>query len=80
MARTEDMIGTDATAHRRAMSGDAAVAHEARVAAAREQVLEFARALARLAAQEDDAAEQCEAGPAVRSEAAPASGPRRQRR
>lgn len=35
-------------------------------AAARKQVLEFARALARLVAQEDDAAERNETGPATR--------------
>lgn len=42
-------------------------------AAARKQVLEFARALARLAAQEDDASERNEAGSAARSEACAAS-------
>ncbi len=56
MTRTEDTIGTEAAARDRAMSDDAAALHEAKVAAARKQVLEFARALARMAAREDDAA------------------------
>jgi hypothetical protein len=80
MARTEDMIGTDATVRDRApMSRGAVAAHKAKVAAARQQVLEFARALARLAAQEDDAAEQNEAGPVACTEAASASETRRSR-
>jgi hypothetical protein len=80
MARTEDTIGTSTTASEYAsMSNEAVVLHKAKVAAARQQVLEFAQALARLAAQEDDAAEQNEAGPVARTEAASASGTRRSR-
>ena len=62
MARTEDMIGTEAAVVGRAVSGDASGSHDAKVAAARKQVLEIARALARMAAREDDAAERNQAG------------------
>ena len=47
--------------------------------AARNQLLEFARALARIAAHEDDAAEYSEAGPSARSKACTASAERRQK-
>ena len=74
MARIENTTDTTTTERDGAsVSAGASVTNEAKVAAARQQVLEFARALARLAAQEDDAAEHNEAGPAARSEASPAS-------
>ena len=74
MAQAVNTIGSDTTERDGAsVSTDTSAANTAKVAAARRQVLEFARALARLAAQEDDAAEHNEAGPAARSEASPAS-------
>ena len=76
MARTEDMIGTEAAVVDAAMSGDASGLHADKVAAARKQVLEIARALARMAAREDDAAERNLAGRA-KAEAAAKSAKRR---
>ena len=70
MARIESTTDTTATErHGGSVSTDASAANTAKVAAARQQVLEFARALARLAAQEDDEAERNEAGPMARSDA-----------
>ena len=78
MARIESATDTTTTERDGAsVSNGASTTNEAKVAAARQQVLEFARALARLAAQEDDAAEHNEAGPAARSEASPASSRRK---
>ena len=74
MARIESTTNTTtAECDGVTVSTDASAANSAKVPVARQQVLEFARALARLAAQEDDAAEHNEAGPAARSEASPAS-------
>ena len=74
MAQIESTTDTKTTERDGAsVSTDAFAANSAKVAAARQQVLEFARALARLAAQEDDAAEHNDAGPAARSEASTAS-------
>ncbi len=70
------MIGTEAAVVSPAMSGDASGSHDAKVAAARKQVLEIARALARMAAREDDAAERNQAGRA-QAEAAAKSAKRR---
>ena len=55
---------------------DAAEMHAAAVAAAKKQVIEIARALARMAAREDDAAERNQAGRA-QAEAAAISAKRR---
>ena len=52
---------------------DAAEKHAAAVAAAKKQVIEIARALARMAAREDDAAERNRAGRAQAEAAAKAA-------
>jgi hypothetical protein len=65
MARTQNSTNSEAGANGDVSSCGASSSVDP-AAAAREQVLEFARALARLAAQEDDAAERNETGPLAR--------------
>ena len=78
MAQVGNTTGTDVTERDGASASSVApAANDPRIVAARQQVLEFARALARLAAQEDDAAEHNEAGSAAHSEASKASSRRK---
>jgi len=68
MARTQNSTNSEAGAYSDAFYCEASSIVDP-AAAARKQVLEFARALARLAAQEDDAAERNETGPLARVQA-----------
>lgn len=70
MARTRDSIKSEASANGDVCSCSASPIADPTVAA-RKQVIEFARALARLAAQEDDAAERNETGPLARVQSTP---------
>lgn len=65
MARTQNSTNSEAGTNGDACSCSASPTVDP-ATAARKQVLEFARALARLAAQEDDAAERNETGPMAR--------------
>ena len=73
LARCDEASLPEATLH---VTQDATEKHAAAAAAAKKQVIEIARALARMAAREDDAAERSQAGRA-QAEAAVKSTKRR---